>query len=203
MGTAVRCAVSQQTEKLLGRVTERQRERRLVALSAFLTFAGMHFALGLLLEIVAPGMFHKWLVDSLCTAAVGALLVWIILRVSANQRKVIREELRRVAELNHNVRNALQVIAAAQHFEHLDEQHAAVNASVSRIDETLHRLFPVVDQRQTSRPLSRKTDRRHSDGVHIVPAASLKGVTGQLERRPPTPERERHPGADMDFPGSA
>jgi phage terminase Nu1 subunit (DNA packaging protein) len=56
---------------------------------------------------------------------------------------MVVEELARVAELNHNVRNALQVIRHSHTLER-DEQAEAIVASVDRIDETLRRLFPAL-----------------------------------------------------------
>jgi hypothetical protein len=69
---------------------------------------------------------------------IGSLIVLVRVR-----RRMVVEELARVAELNHNVRNALQVIRHSHTLER-DEQAEAIVASVDRIDETLRRLFPAL-----------------------------------------------------------
>jgi uncharacterized membrane protein len=51
------------------------------------------------------------------------------------------QEMHTVAELNHHVRNALQVIRDS-HLLPEDKQAQAVIESVERIDNTLRRLFP-------------------------------------------------------------
>jgi len=74
----------------------------------------------------------------------------LFLHARGERRKAIRDELRRVMELNHNVRNALQTIVYANQAD-AAEQHKMIVDSVDRIDRTLRELFPAinVDEKQT------------------------------------------------------
>jgi hypothetical protein len=70
-----------------------------------------------------------------------------IVAARARRRRMI-QELKTVAELNHHVRNALQVIRDS-HLLPEEQQTQAVIESVDRIDKTLRRLFPA-----TSTPMA-------------------------------------------------
>jgi hypothetical protein len=55
----------------------------------------------------------------------------------------LADEIQRVAELNHTVRNSLHIIALAHHT--ADEAHKTlILESTARIDEKLKELFPAV-----------------------------------------------------------
>src|SRR5437879_3571517 len=81
----------------------------------------------------------------------------LFLHARGERRKAIRDELRRVVELNHNVRNALQAIAYAHQID-TDERHKMIVDSIDRIDRTLRELFPTigVDERGEHRVGSRR-----------------------------------------------
>lgn len=76
------------------------------------------------------------------TVGIGALLL-----AARERRKRVLQQVARVAELNHQVRNALQVIVHSQYV--ADSRHTAiVLESVERIERTLKELFPVPRDRQ-------------------------------------------------------
>jgi hypothetical protein len=61
----------------------------------------------------------------------------------------VRHDLERIAELNHEIRNALEVIAHS-HYDAETEHRELVLKCVTRIDTVLKRLFPVVGGPRTS-----------------------------------------------------
>jgi hypothetical protein len=68
---------------------------------------------------------------------------WILLAGLRERRMRIADEIHRLAELNHTVRNSLHIIALAHHA--ADEAHRAlILECTTRIDEKLRELFPVV-----------------------------------------------------------
>lgn len=85
------------------------------------------------------------LVDAATIGVLFSALVWVLLVGARARRRVVLRHLRVVAELNHNVRNALQLIVDS-HYLPPPQQTEAILASVSRIDRTLRLLFPTVDQ---------------------------------------------------------
>jgi len=91
--------------------------------------------------------------DAAIIAVVTGMLVYIVLREWRMRRALIVEQLRMVAELNHQVRNALQVIVYSQ-FVPQQEQARTVLMSVDRIDKTLKELFPAIAEPQTTSPKS-------------------------------------------------
>ena len=73
-------------------------------------------------------------------AAVATLLILLAIR---ERRRRIADELSRVAELNHTLRNALEVIIGSHYPD--DEQHNhMVLESARRIDAKLKELFPAL-----------------------------------------------------------
>ncbi len=78
--------------------------------------------------------------DAILSAALAAALVWVLLMGLRMRRKQVEEQLRAVADLNHNVRNALQVIFASDFLPQSDRA-SAILESVERIDRTLNALL--------------------------------------------------------------
>lgn len=83
-------------------------------------------------------------IDSSVVGCAAAVVTWVLLRGNRERRLRVRRELERISELNHEVRNALQVISHS-HFNARDDEHREmVLQSIDRIDLALRRLFPVV-----------------------------------------------------------
>jgi len=77
-------------------------------------------------------------------AAFAPLMVLLIVR--ERHRKVL-DDLRRIAEVNHRVRNALQAIVYNEYLPRSEDTRKAVLGGVDRIDNILQELFPVVGDR--------------------------------------------------------
>jgi hypothetical protein len=76
---------------------------------------------------------------------VFAIITFVEVQAVQQRRRKVYDELRVVAALNHNVRNALQSIQYAAHLSAPAEHLQIINDSVRRIDETLRELFPAID----------------------------------------------------------
>ncbi|MGI9102038.1 MAG: hypothetical protein ACR2IF_06300 [Terriglobales bacterium] len=81
--------------------------------------------------------------DALGGIVAGAL-VYRILQYERDRRRLLRERLQVIADMNHHVRNALQVISLSA-FSFADQQQiAAVQESVKRIQWALREILPKV-----------------------------------------------------------
>lgn len=85
---------------------------------------------------------HAGLVGAVVGLGAG-LGFWLILIGIRERRQQLADEIRRVAELNHTVRNSLNVIVL-EHFKGEDSHKQVVLENTARIDEKLRELFPVV-----------------------------------------------------------
>ncbi len=85
------------------------------------------------------------IIDSAMMAGITAGLVYILLTEWRARRRLVVQRLRIIAELNHNVRNALQMILYSR-FLPPTEQTQALLDSVDRIESTLEELFPAIGQ---------------------------------------------------------
>jgi hypothetical protein len=76
--------------------------------------------------------------------ALGAgFALWLILLGMMRRRRMMEDELRRVAELNHTLRNVLEIIVLA-HYAVSDSEHKTMMMEcANRIDQKLKELFPV------------------------------------------------------------
>lgn len=83
------------------------------------------------------------LLDASVVGIAGGLAIWVLLRGNRERRRRVRQEVARISELNHEIRNALQVISHS-HFNASLEHREMVFQSVDRIDAVLKRLFPVI-----------------------------------------------------------
>jgi hypothetical protein len=105
-------------------------------------------------DSAVPGEYRS-AIDAAIIAAGAAMFSWVILLGNRTRRRRVREEVARIAELNHEIRNALQVIAHTQHGAETEHRDLILQ-SVSRIDAVLKRLFPMLGE-NVDHPKHRRT----------------------------------------------
>jgi hypothetical protein len=113
-----------------------------VAIGTFL-FGAFGFAVDrMMVYLAVPSNLHAWFHGVVVGLGAGMCL-WIFL-VGLRERRIrLADEIHRLAELNHTVRNSLNLIALALYT--ADEAHKTIILeSTARIDEKLRELFPVV-----------------------------------------------------------
>jgi Na+-transporting methylmalonyl-CoA/oxaloacetate decarboxylase beta subunit len=81
------------------------------------------------------------MVDSAIMSLIAGVLVYMVLAEARTRRRILMQHLRNVAELNHEVRNSLQMIVYSK-FLPPQAQAEAILESVQRIENTLRDLFP-------------------------------------------------------------
>ena len=118
------------------------------AIHQALRYSSLAYSLGAVMDAIFVGI----------TASVLAT-VWLF--AARERRKRVLQDMRTIAELNHNVRNALEVIVHS-HYGSDDQHTEMVLESVERIERTLRELFPTAtpDRERRSRVLI--PDRRRS-----------------------------------------
>jgi len=111
--------------------------------------AGAKF--GLALMLLNDPWRHQGLLgtDALLSGVLAGVLVWILLSLVHARRRRLIEYVRRVADLNHHIRNAMQVIVYQATLAHADpEQIEQVESAVRRVDAALHEIFPIIGDRK-------------------------------------------------------
>jgi len=139
-------------DRLLGRGTRTQAVFVMVLLLSVLWCAGAlaHLVLTTTLIRLGVRMWPAIYIQAAVAGTVGALLVGAVLVLALYRREVLRRQLQVVAELNHQVRNALEIIASST--THIADKKTVVTIldAVMRIDVTLRSLFP------DARPLKKR-----------------------------------------------
>ncbi|HVJ05990.1 MAG TPA: hypothetical protein VM578_09990 [Candidatus Saccharimonadales bacterium] len=115
---------------------------------------------------ISPNL-HAALQASIVGIGAGASLLLLLLGI-IERRKIVADELHRVAELNHAVRNSLELIMLAHYGEKDCEHKTIVLECTNRIDQTLKRLFPAIAKKRHWDILGRpsypnKADDRRND----------------------------------------
>ena len=108
----------------------------------------------LLTSLSAPEVVHAALDAMLMGLATAVIVSFLLLAIRERHRRMLKE-MERVAELNHSVRNALQVIVHSQYLPRSEQDAKTVLESVQRIDTTLRELFPI-----TARPPLAQTKKK-------------------------------------------
>lgn len=112
--------------------------------------ASVAFTLGMLQDVflVSEG-FSRWsliVLSNMFTGSIAGLLFYQYARNERNRRELIRQRMQTIVELNHHIRNALQVIKfwGAQHQQcSLDDaQVQLMKDSVDRIEWALREVLP-------------------------------------------------------------
>ena len=76
------------------------------------------------------------------TGVVAGLLYLQVTRVERERRAATQERLRTIADMNHHIRNALQIIAYASSAADRSESVELVRSSVERIEWALREVLP-------------------------------------------------------------
>ena len=88
-------------------------------------------------------------IESVLLCCAAALAPFLLLIAARERRRRVVDDLRRIAQLNHEVRNALQVIVYGEYESAATptEHRTAILGNVEQIDKTLRQLFPVIGDR--------------------------------------------------------
>jgi len=101
-----------------------------------------HLALTLILVRLGVRMWPAIYIEAAVAGTIAALLVGAVLALVLYRRAILQRQLRVVAELNHQVRNALEIIASSTWRIADKKTVATILDAVMRIDITLRSLFP-------------------------------------------------------------
>jgi len=86
-------------------------------------------------------------VEALVAMVLATALVWVLFDVARTRRQRLMSYVQQVADLNHHVRNALQVIRfQAAVSKDGAEAVARINESISRIDQALRTMYPLLQE---------------------------------------------------------
>jgi hypothetical protein len=116
--------------------------------SASLIEGGVHLAVR---TLNAP-LLTQAFADSIVLGIAAAFFGLLVLTTARDRHHKVQDDLRKIAELNHQVRNALQVIVYGEYSPDSSSHRAAVLAGVEKIQNTLRELFPLVGERTDDRP---------------------------------------------------
>ncbi len=109
-----------------------------------------HLVLTLALLRFGVRMWPAIYIQAAITGTIAALLIGAVLALVLYRREVLRQQLLVVAELNHQVRNSLEIIASSTSRIADKQTVVTILEAVMRIDVTLRSLFP------TAIPFKRK-----------------------------------------------
>lgn len=122
--------------KLLNEAAERRSIQIAVALAVFMTLGGVDFAVGQLVMALLSPIPHG-VVDGVIVGGVAGAMTWLLLEAARERRARIRSQIEESARLNHEIRNALEVISQAGYLLNDLDYGPAVSESVERIKNSL------------------------------------------------------------------
>jgi hypothetical protein len=130
--------------EFLGRISDRTTTIILTAVCVTIAFGCLVFFghLALTESAIDPALHASILAIFVGTGAGFATFVMLLAR--REQRRMVQDELRRLAELNHRVRNSLQIIADAHYTAPHDVHRKMIMEAVTSMDDCLKQLFPVL-----------------------------------------------------------
>lgn len=128
--------------RLLNLVLDRPLRITVVSSITFLIIFLVKFLIDVKISALHLNRIAESTVDALLAASLATTIEVMVLRMSRDRREQVKVEMFRIAELNHHVRNALQVIISK---EQMRKQPAIeVLESCNRIQQALRRLYPVM-----------------------------------------------------------
>jgi hypothetical protein len=127
-------------------VSDTRRGRILLVLAIALIASTIEYILHIAIFTYVPHEGLGRLLDSLTIGLVVAIITIIEIKAVQKRRTKVMDDMRVVRELNHHVRNALQIISYAARVPETKQQVAIIDESIARIDSTLKELFPTIDK---------------------------------------------------------
>jgi hypothetical protein len=127
------------------------RRRISVAIFAALLFGG-HYAL---IQILSWRSVHEGatLIDDFTIAALGSAALWFFLTLQAERQEIAhaRERMVVTAELNHQIRRAMSVVATSVVLPNEEDRLRLVDEAVEKIDHVLMDLVPTANEQDRLR----------------------------------------------------
>jgi len=120
------------------------RQSGLLSLLVVVLVAALGFGLNVLLFREGVPRKDLILLSSLITGLVAGWLFYQFLRNERNKQETVQQSIRTIAELNHHIRNSLQVIRYAGGAKSTSDatQLQLINEAVARIDWALREVLP-------------------------------------------------------------
>lgn len=128
---------------IIGYVSDTRSRRLVAAASTGIAFGAVNFISDrfIILPRASPEL-HSWVEATSMGVLAGALLLLFLLGTHS-RREMLASELARVAELNHTLRNSLEVIIHSHYLEH--EPHSELMIQTAEaMNMKLRQLFPMV-----------------------------------------------------------
>jgi hypothetical protein len=126
----------------IGRVSDRRSHIAWFSVCVFAVF----FLVDALIDRVTIDVDPKLhaFIQACLVGLAAALVSLVLLTARRERRRILREEINRVVELNHRLRNALQVITDAEFGGTVETRKRMISDTVRSMDLTLHQLFPTL-----------------------------------------------------------
>jgi hypothetical protein len=124
------------------RAPERGVERILMLVAVFILFAGADFIVIWALILSSLPLAIHVIVDAIVLGGLASATAWFFLEAARSDRTRRTAELEKEARLNHEIRNALEVITHAGYLISDLRLKKAVSESVHRIDDILKERQP-------------------------------------------------------------
>jgi len=116
---------------------EDRSKQNAVALAISLAFGGIDFVVGRAVTRGHLSPFAHGTINGLVLGTVAGGMTWFLLQAARERREYVRSQVQESARLNHEIRNALEVIAHAGYLLNDLTYGPAVAESVNRIKKSL------------------------------------------------------------------
>jgi signal transduction histidine kinase len=117
-----------------------------MAVALAVVISALGYLLNRLLALEGVARVYMLLVSNTLTGIVAGGLYFQLARHAKAQREAMRARMATIAEMNHHIRNALQVIRGLSIFpcdpSYRDEQIQLINESVERVEWALREVLP-------------------------------------------------------------
>jgi hypothetical protein len=127
----------------------------------------MEYVIHLVVTTSSAAPAVQRLANSAILGFFAAFFGLLILMAASKRHHKLQDELRRIAELNHQIRNALQVIVYDEYSLDSAQHRSTVLAGVEKIECSLRELFPLIGERASDRPWEAHNQARLRDRIHL------------------------------------
>lgn len=116
---------------------DRRSARVVMLIAVFIVFGALDFVIGALVSLTHTTLLIHGTIDATVLGGLAALAAWLLLEAAKERRKRIALQMKESARLNHEIRNALDVIAQAGYLVNDVVYGRAIIESIERIKRSL------------------------------------------------------------------
>ncbi len=158
----------------IGRLSDSRRHIAITALVFIIFFGFVDYLVDYAMIVAGVDDKLHSALQATIVGVIAGITVYLLLRARGERRRVINDEIDRVVELNHSLRNSLEIIAHSHYVTSEEVRKTMLLETAQKMSDKLTELFPTMVHERRRRHRARDIMNRRENSIS-GPEESDKG----------------------------